>query len=318
MRQQVAASIVSERAAGFPRGGPAGPVGSQPAANSGLVLSRGAAARAESRHRHSVLARAIETLVIPRMVQAHRDSAATGFAAASSSGVLTTESVQEFARLILTNEVPTATACLAAMRARGAALETLYLDLLAPVARYLGELWKEDLCDFTQVTTGLWRLQQVLREFGASFHHEVVNLDPSRHALLVPAPGEQHTFGLVMVAEFFRRAGWGVWSGTPESMSDLLAMVRGEWFAVVGFSVACGNRLEALAAGIRQVRRASRNRRIGIMVGGPLFAEQPNLVSEVGADATASDGRQAVLNAAALLDRLTDAELAACPPAGRT
>ena len=179
-------------------------------------------------------------------------------------------------------------------------------------------MWKEDLCDFTQVTTGLWRLQQVLRELSSAFHDEVVGLDPNRYALLVPAPGEQHTFGLVMVAEFFRRAGWGVWSGTPESMADLLAMVRGEWFAVVGFSVATGSRLEALAAGIRRVRRASRNRNIGVMVGGPLFVEHPDLVAQVGADATASDGRQAVLNAAELLERLTDAQLAGSRAAGRT
>ncbi|MDH5177200.1 MAG: cobalamin B12-binding domain-containing protein [Gammaproteobacteria bacterium] len=28
-----------------------------------------------------------------------------------------------------------------------------------------------------------------------------------RRALLIPMPGEQHTFGLMIVADFFRRAG---------------------------------------------------------------------------------------------------------------
>ncbi len=256
-------------------------------------------------------------LVIPRLVAAHRATTTHGFASAAESGVLTPASVTEFARLILTNEVPTAAAYLSAMRARGAALETLYLDLLAPVARHLGELWKEDLCDFTQVTTGLWRLQQVLREFSAVFHDEAAAIDPSRQALLVPAPGEQHTFGLVMVAEFFRRGGWGVWSGAPDSSADLYDMVRAEWFGVIGFSVACGSRLEALAACIRRVRRVSRNRSIGVMVGGPLFCEQPDLAARLGADASACDGRQAVIEANDLLARLSMPTLAAGRPPAR-
>jgi methanogenic corrinoid protein MtbC1 len=297
LRQQVADSFDSEAGSGF-----------TPATAAPGVARR-----------HLVLARAIETVVIPRMVQAHRSPVADGFAAAAAAGVLTADSVLEFARLILGNEMPGAASYLAAMRARGAALETLYLDLLAPVARHLGALWEEDLCDFAQVTAGLWRLHQVLRDSSAGFDPEPRQFDLNHHALLVPAPAEQHTFGLAMVADFFRRAGWGVWSGAPESVSDLLAMVRDEWFAVVGFSVACGLRLEALEMAIRQVRRVSCNRTIGIMVGGPLFVAHPELVAQVGADATAADGRQAVLNAAALLGRLTTgAQRAGSRAVGRT
>ena len=104
-----------------------------------------------------------------------------------------------------------------------------------------------------------------------------------------------------MVASFFQRAGWGGWSGVPGSTSDLVRMVRDGHFAIVGFSASCHRRMDALSGAIRAVRRASMNRGIRIMVGGPLFALQPGLVALVGADATATDGRQAVLQAQNLL-----------------
>ncbi len=105
-----------------------------------------------------------------------------------------------------------------------------------------------------------------------------------------------------MVTEFFGRAGWHVWSGVPDSTEEMLRMLRHDWYGVVGFSVGTVTRLDALAEAIRKVRRLSRNRAIGIMVGGPVFQQRPELVGMVGADATAADGRQAVLQARGLLD----------------
>ena len=81
-------------------------------------------------------------------------------------------------------------------------------------------------------------------------------------------------------------------------------MVRQQSFSMVGLSLAGECRLEVLASLIREIRRASRNKQIGIMVGGRAFTEQPDLAALVGADATASDGLQAVLKAETLLSLL--------------
>ncbi|NJK90043.1 MAG: cobalamin B12-binding domain-containing protein [Myxococcales bacterium] len=86
----------------------------------------------------------------------------------------------------------------------------IFLDLLAPVARLLGDLWLIDLCTFTDVTIGLSRLQQLVRELAPAFEdgHDLRGF--GHRALLAPAPGEQHTFGMHLVEEFLRRAGWDV------------------------------------------------------------------------------------------------------------
>jgi methanogenic corrinoid protein MtbC1 len=232
-------------------------------------------------------------------------SASDGEAAADEEGgLIDAATVDEFVKLILAHDVVVASAYFEAMRSRGVSLEALYLHLLAPAARRLGEFWSDDRCDFTEVTVALGRLQQALRELSPAFRNEAKPREHGRRALLMPAPGEQHTFGLFMVAEFFRRAGWDVWGGPPSSSNDLTGMVRAEWFDVVGLSVGCESRLDVLAAGIRAIRRASRNRAIGVMVGGPTFVMHPELVALVGADATAADARQAAFQAESLVSLL--------------
>jgi methanogenic corrinoid protein MtbC1 len=253
------------------------------------------------RQRLSLLSRTIEQEIVPRLVLAR--SAAPGRPVAPPPGTAPVREgeADQLARLAIAHDPADARAFVEAILARGTALETVYLDLLAPAARRLGELWSEDLCDFTQVTLGLWCLHELLRETGNDASEPLTRRENDRRILLVPVPGEQHTFGLAMVATWFRRSGWTVWSEPLASSNDLVGIVRSEWFAVVGFSLSCASRLEMLATNIRRVRRASRNPAVGILVGGPIFVERPELVVMVGADGTAIDARQATLQAESLV-----------------
>jgi methanogenic corrinoid protein MtbC1 len=215
----------------------------------------------------------------------------------------TAEDVAKFARLILKRDTSDAFAFIEKLRARGVTAEVIYLDLLAPSARHLGDLWVADYCDFTEVTIGLGRLQQIMHELSYHFQRNATNLSHNRRVLLLPAPGEQHSFGLLMVSEFFRRSGWDVWSSPRSSDADVQELVQGQGFPLVGFSVSCERHLEDLARTISVVRKHSRNPDVAVMVGGPLVAGYPDMVSHVGADATATDARQAAARARKLLDR---------------
>jgi methanogenic corrinoid protein MtbC1 len=258
-----------------------------------------------AKERLTRLMRTLEGDIIPRLVRAHRPAPAEIPAVPPAVLALTDADVRSFARLVIGHDDSVISAALAAFRLRGVTVESIYLELLAPAARHLGDLWDDDLCDFAEVTVGLGRLQQVMRELSPAFGSEVDHPADGRRALLVPAPGEQHTFGLSMVAEFFRRAGWEVVGGVGGPEMDPVEMVREEWFDVIGVSVGNEARLDWLRSGIADVRRASRNRAIGVMVGGPVFNLNPGYVSEVGADVTASDGRQAPVLAEGLLGQRT-------------
>ena len=243
--------------------------------------------------RLAVLARAIEHEIIPRLMMAHRGpSACLVSPVVPVQGVSQTD-VQEFAKLVLSPDEDVAQACINAMRSRGISVETIYLDLLAPVARYLGELWEQDLCDFTEVTLGLGRLHLVLRELSPAFGQANDRPTNGRRVLLLPGMGEQHTFGLVMVAEFFRRAGWDVAGGPWEAGADPVVMVKREWFDVVGFSLASELHVAELGECIRKVREAALNPSLCVLVGGPAFTANPDYVHQVHADAAANDGSKA-------------------------
>ena len=243
--------------------------------------------------RLALLANAIEHEIIPRLMLAHRaPSACLSLATPPAPGVNQND-ISEFAKLILSLDENVAQACVDAMRTRGISVETIYLDLLAPVARHLGELWEQDLCDFTEVTVGLGRLHRVLRELSPAFGQPNDQPATGRRILLLPGPGEQHTFGLVMVAEFFRRAGWDVAGGPWEAGADPVVMVKREWFDIVGFSLANELHLGELGDCIGNVRKAALNPNVGIMVGGPAFASNPEYVARVSADLAANDGSKA-------------------------
>lgn len=260
--------------------------------------------RQDAQQRRAILTRTVELDVIPRLLAARLGTVvpvvpALVIPVVEVSGAQVTDLVS----LVLDRGEPEAVAFVEAMHDEGTPAEAIYLNLLAPAARRLGELWECDQCDIAEVTIGLWRLHNTMRELAPAFGRGLDITGRGPRALLVPLPGETHTFGLAMVHEFFCRAGWDAWTGPIGRSDDLRAMVRHDWVDVVGFSMACDDKLDAVRAEIRALRRVSLNPRLGIMVGGPGFTASPSLAAEVGADGTATDGRQAVREAQSLVDR---------------
>ena len=250
-----------------------------------------------------LLSHTIEHEIIPRLMLAHRSQshAPSGellFAAVDPDNEaaaieLATRAVLPFTRVLLESDQDTANLFVEALRQRGVPLNVLYLQLLAPSARRLGELWDQDLCNFTDVTVAAGRLQQLLRELSQHCNHRAQRTSEGRRLLLLPAPREQHTLGLLMVAEFFCRGGWEVSGGPLETGYDPVKAVARDWFDVVGFSLAATMHLEALTQSVVAVRRASRNPNVVIMLGGPAVMNHPDLVAPVGADLLVCDASKA-------------------------
>ena len=268
--------------------------GTQGAANGGYA-DRGEVAQGLNGSDHTValLAQAIQHEIIPRLMLAHRTPIECDVPPEVAKVAVSVEEVAAFGQLILNRKEDQALACIARMRAAGAPIEAIYLDLLAPVARYLGELWEDDLCDFTEVTLGLGHLQKMLRDLNKEAEQSRNLKSNGLRILLVPTPGEQHTFGLAMVAELFRKQGWDVVGG-PYDLGDSPQVLTGHrTFDVVGFSLATLVNLDNLRKTIAEVRKASKNKRVCIMVGGPLFTLHPEYVKTVGADLVAGDAQEA-------------------------
>ncbi|MCU7369879.1 cobalamin B12-binding domain-containing protein [Paucibacter sp. O1-1] len=242
------------------------------------------------------LSRIVELEIIPRLMLMHSTQPLQNRPPLPAM-VLTVDHVHTLAHLSAEGESDSAGSYVRALLDAGASQEQVFLDLLAPCARWLGQMWDDDRYDFSQVTIALWRLQRVLHEQGSRFN-QVVQPDADSHrALLAAVPGAQHTFGVIMAAEFFSRAGWDVECEPKASWPDLQARLNGGWFDMFGLSIATGDSIAHVASAILDMREASANPLIFVMVGGPMAAELPNLAALCGADAMACEAGSAVATA---------------------
>lgn len=247
------------------------------------------------------LARLIEGEIIPRLLMAHR-SGANRDVIPMNSATIDDDEIDRFAHQVMTADLANLAEHIELRTRRGVTVETVYFDLLSPAAKRLGEMWENDECEFTDVTIGLCRLQQLVYEFADRVHVENGSGD-GRTALFALTPGDHHSFGLVLVVEYFRRAGWRTVCMPDATEADLIDTVRSERFDLIGFSMADAQWLDRLPPVISRVRKASRNRDMKVIVGGRAFEQRPDRVAMVGADETAGDAREAVHVADALLGR---------------
>lgn len=247
------------------------------------------------------LARTIEAEIIPRLMLAHRGDRLAFPPYPQAELRPSPDDVVELARLSLGQDAEAPPAFVRLLRARGMRLETVFLELLAPAARHLGVMWETDQCSFSEVTIGLWRLQQVMHELSPEFERDAAPARSQRRAILVPVPGSQHTLGLFMVAEFFRREGWDVWGDATLSAAEIVHAAHAQWFDLLGLSIGSETHERALASVILDARKKSRNPSLVVIVGGPIVTADPAMVARVGADATAHDAPDAVQRAERLV-----------------
>jgi methanogenic corrinoid protein MtbC1 len=247
------------------------------------------------------LERTIQNEIVPRLLLSHRAGPVPPSVSAAVARELSDADVSAFLELVRGLHDTQPSEFVRDLVERGTPVDAVYLDLLAPTAHRLGQLWDADACDFVEVTLAMGRMQRVLRDLSQVFLADAARTETVGNVLLTCVPGEQHTLGIIMVGEFLLRDGWRVLVGAPWTEQDLHAMARTEWYDVIGFSVGCENRLSALKREIGRLRAGSRNPHVRILVGGKVFIDDPSMVERVGADAAAADAREAPRVARALL-----------------
>ena len=250
----------------------------------------------------------VEAEIIPRLMSAHRDPCHKSAGATD----ITRDEIVAFTQALLAQDVAAANVLVAELREVGYTIDAIYLKLLAPSARYLGELWEADTCNFSEVTLCLWRIQTMLYDLSPAFQSDAMLRAAApieRRILIANLPGHQHTLGVSMLSEFFRREGWvtlTIPSPQPREIQDSLSV---DWFDVLALSAGTDREIEDLQKTIEAARKTSRNPRLAIMVGGALLLRRPELVSIVGADGTAHDANSALTMAANLVQHQREVRL---------
>jgi MerR family transcriptional regulator, light-induced transcriptional regulator len=247
------------------------------------------------------LALIIEQEIVPRLMLMHQMREQPAVKRRRSKAAIGPRILETFTKLITADDADAVKAFIADRIERGASGSSLCLELLAPTARRLGELWESDAVDFVTVTIAIKRLHALLNLLRAP-----PAVEPGfggRFVLLTPVPGDDHSFGLAIVAEFFRASGWHVTGSGLLARHEISAAIETRSFSAIGFSLGSEVLRDELTALIDNVRRRSLNPKIAVLVGGPIFAVHPDWVRQVGADAYAADAKAAVAVAEQLHER---------------
>ncbi len=243
----------------------------------------------------------VQSEIIPRLMEAHRQPGSV----LAGVAMIVPADVELFAHSLLDPSRDPAEILLQAHCERGVPLDAVYLELFAPAARLLGEMWLVDVCSFSQVTLGLWRIRGMMHDLSPSFHASTAGQSArgraERRILLASLPGQQHTLGLSVLAEFFRRDAWIALCIPSPEPGLTQATLSAHWFDVFGLSASMDSEVGDLEKTVRAARKTSQNPRLTVLVGGPLLLIRPELSDMIGADGMAADAPAALALAARLV-----------------
>ena len=248
------------------------------------------------------LVKTIEGNILPLMIEQHLDSSIPALLPVKQ--IIDQKAVDDLTQLVLQEDARISVDYVKEMHTSGTTLEDIYLLLLTPVARKLGAMWDEDESSFTEVTIALWRIKQLMYDLSPIFQQYSDQGKAGSSIMLVPLPGSQHNLGLFMVSEFFAKAGWRIWGELAATEEDIISMAANEWFDVVGLSASVREQFPQLKELIQSIKAKSKNPKVGVIIGSPVFNQFPELVADLGADMVGMDAEDALEKATFYVERL--------------
>lgn len=248
--------------------------------------------------------RALRTQIFPKIALALRNPHAKKTKDSELESSEQRDGVEHFAMLSLAAEEDAVFSYIEKLLGCGVTIDFIYMEVLAPAAGYLGRMWETDIANFAQVSIAMSRIQRVLRDLSSRQFPNSSQEGNGDSVLLTVIPGEQHSFGLSLATEYFRRAGWKIETGPFDNHRQLTSLVHDQWFDVVGFSVSSDRKLDELKKDVCEIRRGSRNRAVGIVLGGPMLVSHPELAESIGADLVSTDATTASQQARSLVNRM--------------
>ncbi len=224
------------------------------------------------------LCTALKDLVIPKLLQVAGSE--------QPGSPLAEQQSQLLAKTCLSSPSPEIESCVLNMVGQGLGLETMFLHTIPSAARLFHQWWTQDEIDFVAVTQASYRLQELVYKLSAEFVLSGPQCGGLSNyaALLVNTPQSQHSLGLLILSQYFKRYGWQVVGDTTWREPDMVIAVQSGSIDLLGLSVSDERQLGYLKKLIATLRKKSLNPDLLVMVGGPLLATHDHLASWLGAD----------------------------------
>ncbi|MDC0336505.1 cobalamin-dependent protein [Pseudodesulfovibrio sp.] len=181
----------------------------------------------------------------------------------------------------------------------GLSVPRLYMEVLQPAQHSIGDLWQSNSISvavehYCTAVTQLLMAQLFPRVMG----------DGSAGKTLVGCcvSGDLHELGVRMVCDFFEMANWTThFLGSSMPEADLLSFAWDNKSDLICISCTTTFNVHRVKRIIDMAKSEFGTKRPPILVGGIPFTMAPDLVSQVGADATAATAKDAVAIGTALV-----------------
>ena len=243
----------------------------------------------------------VESQIIPRLLNAEKIRTRHLSLVSSLHAFPSQKEIAKFAHLCISQDQKAAQAFVDQCLKIDLRKEDIFLELIAPAARYLGSQWDDDHMNFSQVNLGLIRLHAIANEFRLAYEEGLIGKGKVKRVLIACAPGSMHMLGTIIVADFFRKKGWQVVVSIPSSSNELVQTISDEWFDVVGLSISIEQQLSNLTELISRFKYSSLTPRLAVLLGGPIFALKELRAIDFGADDICVNAKHAVGLAVSLL-----------------
>lgn len=228
---------------------------------------------------------AISNALPPHSVQDLAREVISRMAGKTPAPDLGQKAINDLSRALVSDDDSRALALVNELLAGGEPIERVYLSYLAGAAAHLGRMWSKDEMRAAEMSIAAARIYAIMRGLSAKLLPD--QWPDGRHVVFASVPGEQHTLGVSMAADLFRRDGWLVDLKVDRTHDELMHELAVTDYALLGLSASTQASLEALIRVIAAVRVSTPH--VQILVCGGLVRQCKDLPRLTGADALPLD-----------------------------
>lgn len=218
--------------------------------------------------------------------------------------VLSDEMVNQVTQLLLSTEQGAFELAITALKAHGTSINYIVLELIPEIARRFGKQWEDDVLSFAEVSIGVNKLERAIYKLDYLFQATQLEKRGKQSILISVFPESQHSLGTLILSNFFIHSGWSVHRPDNTSLGSIIKELETQSYAAIAISVSCEDQLQQLPNLLRTLKGKSKNPKILVLIGGPLYNKAPSRFTHIQADVTAFTPEESVQKLEHILSRL--------------
>jgi len=207
--------------------------------------------------------------------------------------------LEVFCTHLLNDDPDAALALIQKERADGLTARDIYFGYISGSAQRLGKMWEEDEASFSQVTSASGYLYALMRALRPIDRDATPGAPGRKHAFFCTVPGENHSLGVSVAADLFRRQGWDIDLKVGLNHNELLDKIAVSKPEIVGLSFSNPERLSDLTQLCVSIRLSVPQTLI--VVAGPAVVEADKLQQVTDVDMVFTDVDEAEQQLARLM-----------------